>query len=321
MTMAMAALAPVSTAVGGSALPAVAKGRISAVCPISIALPQIKLQQQHLTSVLSRNSLSRRQVRCTYSGVGTDFSSAPIDVVAEVKSEKILVLGGSGFVGSEICKQAVKRHIEVISLSRSGRPSYSESWVDKVVWVSGDVFLTDWDSVLNGCTAVISTLGGFGTNEQMEKINGDANIIAVDAASKAGVPKFIYVSVHEYNLPEFALNSGYFKGKRRAEAEILDKYPSSGTILRPGFIYGKRRVNGVDVPLDFVGQPLEKLLAATETFTRPFAKLPASDLLFAPPVSVKDVALAALKAFKDDTYFGTLSIEQIKEAASAVVTV
>lgn len=46
--------------------------------------------------------------------------------------------------------------------------------------------MTDWDSVLNGCSAVISTLGGFGTNEQMEKLNGDANIIAVDAASKAG---------------------------------------------------------------------------------------------------------------------------------------
>lgn len=44
----------------------------------------------------------------------------------------------------------------------------------------------------------------------------------------AGVPKFIYVSVHDYNLPEFALDSGYFKGKRRAEAEILNKYPSSG---------------------------------------------------------------------------------------------
>lgn len=43
-----------------------------------------------------------------------------------------------------------------------------------------------------------------------------------------GVPKFIYVSVHDYNLPEFALNNGYFKGKRKAEAEILAAYPNSG---------------------------------------------------------------------------------------------
>ncbi|KAL2634680.1 hypothetical protein R1flu_006159 [Riccia fluitans] len=297
------------------AAPAPRNRKNLSVCPILVVHPRI---QQRFTSSRCRNSRSWKQVSCSYSGVGSDFSSAPIDVVAEVRTEKILVLGGSGFVGSEICKQAVKRDIEVVSISRSGRPSISQPWVDKVLWISGDVFMTDWYSALSGCTAVISTLGGFGTNEQMLKINGDANIAVVDAASKAGVPKFIYVSVHEYNLPEFLLSSGYFQGKKRAEQEIFDKYPSSGTILRPGFIYGKRRVNGVEVPLDFVGQPLEKLLAATETFTRPFSKLPASDLLLAPPVSVTDVALAALKALKDDTYFGTLSIEQIKEAAAAL---
>ena len=50
----------------------------------------------------------------------------------------------------------------------------------------GDVFLTDWDSLLGGVEAVVSTLGTIGPNEQMEKINGDANIIAVNAAKNAG---------------------------------------------------------------------------------------------------------------------------------------
>ena len=50
----------------------------------------------------------------------------------------------------------------------------------------GDVFITDWDSLLDGVQAVVSTLGGFGTNEQMEKVNADANIIAVNAAKAAG---------------------------------------------------------------------------------------------------------------------------------------
>jgi len=35
-----------------------------------------------------------------------------------VKTEKIVVLGGSGFVGSAICKAAVSKGIEVVSLSR-----------------------------------------------------------------------------------------------------------------------------------------------------------------------------------------------------------
>jgi hypothetical protein len=52
--------------------------------------------------------------------------------------------------------------------------------------VTGDVFLTDWDSLLSGVEAVVSTLGLIGPNEQMEKINGDANIIAVNEAKKAG---------------------------------------------------------------------------------------------------------------------------------------
>jgi len=46
--------------------------------------------------------------------------------------------------------------------------------------------------------------------------------------SFAGVPKFILISVHDYNLPSFLLTSGYFTGKRKAESEVLSKYPASG---------------------------------------------------------------------------------------------
>lgn len=263
----------------------------------------------------------RRHIQCSYStesSSGLDYSSVPIDVVADVKTEKIIVFGGSGFVGSAICKAAVARGIEAVSLSRSGRPPYVDSWVDQVTWVAGDVFYAEWDGLLRGATAVVSTLGGFGTNEQMEKINGEANVLAVDAASKAGIPKFILISVHDYNLPSFLLNSGYFSGKRRAETEVLSKYPNSGTVLRPGFIYGKRKVNGFEIPLDLIGQPLEKFLLASENFTRVLSSLPGSDLFLAPPVSVDDVASAVINAVTDDSVFGIFTIEQIKEAAAVV---
>ncbi|CAM6101101.1 unnamed protein product [Calypogeia fissa] len=275
------------------------------------------------SSALSRISPTRhtwRQINASYSSVGTDYSSAPIDVAAVVRTQRIVILGGNGFVGSAIAKAAVGQDMEVVSLSRSGRPSGTGSWLEKVTWIAGDVFYTDWDMVLQGATVVVSTLGGFGTNEEMEKLNGDANILAVNAAKDAGVKKFILISVHDYNLPEFALKTGYFTGKRRAEQEVLYKYPETGTILRPAFIYGSRKVNGFEIPLNFIGEPLERLLAQTKTYTRPFAKLPAADLLFAPPVSVEDVAKAALQATKDDDIKGILDIEKIKEAAAALVT-
>lgn len=265
-------------------------------------------------------SVPRTRVNCSYAeaGVSDDSKSATIDVVADVKTERVVVLGGSGFVGSAICKAAVSKGIEVVSLSRSGQPTYPGSWVDQVTWASGDVFYANWDEVFVGATAVVSTLGGFGSEEQMQRINGEANVVAVNAAKDFGVPKFVLISVHDYNLPPFLLSSGYFTGKRKAESEVLSKYPNAGVVLRPGFIYGKRRIDGIEIPLDFIGEPLERILQAVENFTKPLSSLPASDIFLAPPVSVDDVALAVINAVSDDDVFGIFTIEQIKEAAAKV---
>ncbi|WVZ12283.1 hypothetical protein V8G54_016813 [Vigna mungo] len=251
----------------------------------------------------------RFAVSCSYAeaGVNADSKSNTIDVVADVKSERIVVLGGNGFVGSAICKAAVSRGIEVRA-----------THLCRCMGRSGDVFYVNWDEVLVGATAVVSTLGGFGSDEQMKRINGEANVAAVNAAKEYGIPKFILISVHDYNLPSFLLSSGYFTGKRKAESEVLSKYPNSGIVLRPGFIYGKRRVDGFELPLDLVGEPAERILRAVENFTKPLSSLPASDLLLAPPVSVDDVALAVINGVTDDEFFGVFTIDQIKEAANKV---
>ncbi|BBH02795.1 Ribonuclease H-like superfamily protein [Prunus dulcis] len=224
--------------------------------------------------------------------------SATIDVVADVKPER-------WFVVLLYAKAAgVQRH--------RGQGSYLLRFmIDQVNWVPGDVFYVNWDDVLVGATAVVSTIGD-------AKDQWDANVVAVNAAKDYGVPKFILISVHNYNLPPFLLSSGYFTGKRKAESEVLSKYPNSGIVLRPGFIYGKRRVDGFELPLDLIGEPVERIMSATENFTKPLSSLPASDLLLAPPVSVDDVALAVINGIRDDDFFGIFTIAQIKEAADKV---
>ncbi|KAK4796897.1 hypothetical protein SAY86_029223 [Trapa natans] len=286
----------------------------------AIARHPLALRGNSLPGRLSPLPSNRSMIKCSYAdaAVKDDSKSATIDVVANVRTERVVVLGGSGFVGSAVCKAAISKGIEVVSLSRSGRPTYPGSWVDQVTWMPGDVFYTNWDEVLVGATAVVSTIGGFGSEEQMQRINGEANVVAVNAAKDFGVPKFVLISVHDYNLPTFLLTSGYFTGKRKAETEVLSKYPNSGVVLRPGFIYGKRRVDGFEIPLDLFGEPVERILRATENFTKPLSSLPGSDLLLAPPVSVDDVALAVISAVTDDDFFGTFTIEQIKEAAAKV---
>ncbi|KAH9753373.1 NAD(P)-bd dom domain-containing protein [Citrus sinensis] len=295
-----------------------------------------------------RSPFYKFRVKCSRAeaGVVDDSRSAPIDVVADVKSERVVVLGGSGFVGSAICKAAVSKGIEVISLSRIvvientifssivfllfsfiifGLKSktfitsqHGSNKFQSLDCNAGDVFYVNWDEVLTGATAVVSTIGGVGSEEQMLRINGEANVVAVNAAKEYGVPKFILISVHDYNLPSFLLSSAYFTGKRKAESEVLSKYPNSGVVLRPAFIYGKRKVGDFEIPLDLIGEPAERILRAIENFTKPLSSIPASDLLLAPPVSVDDLALAVLNAVVDDDFFGIFTIEQIKEAAAKV---
>ncbi|XP_031483763.1 uncharacterized protein At1g32220, chloroplastic [Nymphaea colorata] len=314
----MSSVSPSTASPSISSSPLFSPRSLSRALPTCLQLGRRGRLPSLLLPVSAGTNWSR--TKCSYAAesVSENFSSAPIDVVADVKTEKIVVLGGNGFVGSAICKAAISKGIEVISLSRSGRPRYLDSWIDQVKWVEGDVFYASWDEILVGATAVVSTLGGFGNEEQMKKINGQANVVAVDAAKNYGIPKFILISVHDYNLPSFLLSSGYFTGKREAESAVLSNYPNTGVVLRPGFIYGKRRVDSLEIPLDLIGEPLEKILSATENFTRPLNSLPASDLLLAPPVSVDDVALAVIKAVTDDDFFGVFTIEQIKEAAATV---
>ncbi|XP_042511745.1 uncharacterized protein At1g32220, chloroplastic-like [Macadamia integrifolia] len=120
-----------------------------------------------------------------------------------------------------------------------------------------------------------------------------------------GVPKFILISVHDYNLPSF-LSTFLWTLRWKEESRIR------GVVLRP------REVDGFEIPLALIGEPLERFLRATEKFTKPLSSLPASDLLLAPPISVDDVALAVINAVIHDEFFGVFIIDQIKEAEAKV---
>lgn len=213
-------------------------------------------------------------------------------------TEKLLVLGGNGFVGSHICKEALDRGLTVASLSRTGRSSIQDSWANSVIWHQGNLFSTDsWKDALKGVTSVISCVGGFGSNSHMYKINGTANINAIRAASEEGVKRFVYISAADFGIANYVLQ-GYYEGKRAAETELLTRYPYGGIILRPGFIYGTRRVGSMKLPLGVIGSPLEMILQRA----KPLSQIPLIGPLFTPPVNVTAVAKVAVRAATDPVF-------------------
>lgn len=213
-------------------------------------------------------------------------------------TDKLLVLGGNGFVGSHICKEALNRGLSVSSLSRSGRSSIRDSWANAVTWHQGDLLSPDsWKEALNGVSAVISCVGGFGSQSYMYKINGTANINAIRAASEQGVKRFVYISAADFGLINYLLR-GYYEGKRAAETELLTKFPYGGVILRPGFIYGTRNVGSMKLPLGVIGSPLEMVLQ----HAKPLNQLPVVGPLFTPPVNITAVTKVAVRAASDPVF-------------------
>ena len=213
-------------------------------------------------------------------------------------TDKLLVLGGNGFVGSHICREALDRGLSVASLSRSGRSSLHDSWATNVIWYKGNLLSGDsLKEALNGVTAVISCVGGFGSNSYMYKINGTANINAIRAAADQGVKRFVYISAADFGVVNFLLR-GYYEGKRAAETELLTRFPYGGVILRPGFIYGTRTVGSMKIPLGAIGSPMEMVLQ----HAKPLSQIPLVGPLMTPPVNVTSVAKVAVRAATDPVF-------------------
>jgi len=213
----------------------------------------------------------------------------------------LVVVGGNGFVGSHVIKEALTQGMQVVSLNRTGRPNWSEGWVDQVSWLTGDMLddpKDDLKEALSQAKGVVSAVGCFGSNEKMERINGLLNVKAVDVAKQHGVPRFVFVSVHDYKHMPGAVLPGYFGGKRRAEDTVNKTYGHAGTIIRPGMIYGTRKVGSMSLPMGAIGAPLKMI--TDNSFVQSLNSLPLIGAVLepalVPPVPVQAVARVAVDA-------------------------
>ncbi|KAK0736963.1 hypothetical protein B0T21DRAFT_330676 [Apiosordaria backusii] len=83
-------------------------------------------------------------------------------------TKRLIVFGGNGFLGSRICRSAVARNWDVISISRSGEPHWPTTsssstpppWATSVTWQKGDIFSPpSWLPLLPTTDYVVHTLG------------------------------------------------------------------------------------------------------------------------------------------------------------------
>ncbi|WP_063836440.1 MULTISPECIES: NAD-dependent epimerase/dehydratase family protein [Streptomyces] len=168
---------------------------------------------------------------------------------------RVLVTGGSGFLGTEICRQLTARGTETVSLSR--RPGAALTRLG-VLQVHGD--LTDpaaVDRALAGCDAVVhnaALAGAGGPAAPYWRTNVDGTRTVLDRCRRHGVRTLVHTSTASVVFRPGGLENAderlprprrylaaYPHTKAVAEALVLDAHGSGGLAtlaLRPHLVWG-----------------------------------------------------------------------------------
>lgn len=107
---------------------------------------------------------------------------------------KLVVFGGSGFLGQRVCQEAVKRGWNVSSVSRNIPHHLMETslWGRRVNWIRGNVLEGSFmDSLpssghLNDCDAIVYCLGSLFDRVDYKKFLNDARGVQVEDKAATG---------------------------------------------------------------------------------------------------------------------------------------
>mmetsp|Transcript_15617 Transcript_15617/g.51106 ORF Transcript_15617/g.51106 Transcript_15617/m.51106 type:complete len:269 (+) Transcript_15617:108-914(+) len=206
---------------------------------------------------------------------------------------KVVVFGGSGFVGSKVLEVLVGRVEQLVGASRSGRPSHlqREAWAKDVKWLQCDALdPSQCAAAVEGADGVVVAIGSpplpFVDYAFQVAANGTTNVNVVEAAEDCG--KIVLVNA---TMPHWA-PKGYRDGKLQAEAAAMRH--KNATILKPSAIYGTRHHRGFPIPVPLA--PISWLFQNTKPLCDKLNTFPIFHNVLVPPLHVDAVAHAAADA-------------------------
>ena len=156
---------------------------------------------------------------------------------------KVLVIGGSGFLGSHIADELILQGHEVVIFDQS-----KSQWVsDECEFIEGDITnFSSLSSAFNGINAVfhlaaVSDLDkAYNDGLRTAEVNVLGTVNALELSKVNKVSKFVYSSSIYVN----SNYGGFYKVSKKAAEEYIMEYNKlfnlDFTILRYGSIYGPR---------------------------------------------------------------------------------
>ncbi len=154
-------------------------------------------------------------------------------------SKRICIIGGTGFVGRVIARQAVDAGHKVVVTSRC--PSRARDLLVKGIQVVKADITTGkgLDEAITGCDTVINLVGllfSRGSNTfQTAHVDGANNLIA--ACKKANTSQLLHMSAL---LSDDAIKNTEYGSSKHAAEEIVRQSGLHWTIFRPSIIFGAK---------------------------------------------------------------------------------
>ncbi|PVU94264.1 hypothetical protein BB561_002672 [Smittium simulii] len=248
---------------------------------------------------------------------------------------KILVVGGGGYIGSEICRTALRAGHQVTALCRSGSAKSNNPENKEIQWVGCDVFEPEtYRKELESCDTVVHSMGllmendykkivnynffksGPASNPQdtpnlntYERINRDSALILAEAASKSNIKTFVFISAHD--TPPF-VDDRYITSKREAEKRISEYTEFRSVFLRPSLVYDSSRP--LVLPIAF-GQHIFNFMSEKT----PLGCIVDKTMLKkwkAPPVLNSDLAQTVVSAIENANISGIIDAQTISQIRS-----
>lgn len=148
----------------------------------------------------------------------------------------VFLTGGTGFLGSRVCRALQGHHYSIVLLNRSGSAS-PDGALDRV---TADLLEpAKYRDALRRADVVVHLAAATGkaTAREHFRVNAEGTEVLVDECRRAGVQRLLFTSTIAVKFPD-TTSYDYARAKTRAEAAIR----SSGlrfTIIRPTIVLGR----------------------------------------------------------------------------------
>ncbi|KAG0349148.1 hypothetical protein BG004_001572 [Podila humilis] len=265
--------------------------------------------------------------------------------------KKLLVVGGTGGVGLQVCKQAVARGWDVVSLSRRGQPVVtdasdrnSKGWIQKVDWSSGDSLdPSTYKDAISGTDAVVHTVGMLLEDDYKEVIHSQsldelaknvqsairgANPLESNKTPKSGL-------TYEKINRDTAITVANEAGKAGVESFVFISAAFSPPMVPNRYLTTKReaehallthpsklrsvifRPGFMSSPERPITLPLAGLLQVSSTILGDSVRgtIPFAQALSTPPLSMETLARAVMNAVENPEIKGIVDVGGIEELA------